>query len=163
MRTLLRDFRHGARMLLHKPGFTVAAVAVLALGIGADTAMFSLVNAFLLKPLAVHKPEELAGCFSRDTRKPDYRAFSYPNYVDLRENNSVFTSLAAHNMAMLGLAEGDTTRRLFADIVSSNYFATFGVQLFRGRTFTPEEERPGSAIPSVIASYSFWKKTGADP
>ena len=163
MGTLLRDLRHGARMLLHKPGFTLAAVAVLSLGIGANTAIFSLVNAFLLKPLAVHKPEELVGCFSRDTRKPDYRGFSYAEYVYLRENHSVFSSLTAHNLAMLGLAEGDTTRRLFADIVSSNYFATFGVRLFRGRTFTPEEERPGSAIPSVIASYPFWKKTGADP
>lgn len=136
MKTLLRDFRHGARMLLHKPGFTLAAVAVLSLGIGADTAMFSLVNAFLLKPLKIQKPEEIVGCFSRDTRKPDYRPFSYPNYVNLRENNNVFSSLAAHNPAMVGLAEGDTTRRLFADIVSSNYFATLGVQLFRGRTFT---------------------------
>jgi len=150
-------------MLLHKPGFTIAAVAVLSLGIGANTAIFSLVNAFLLKPLVIHKPEELVGCFSRDTRKPDYRAFSYPNYVDLRENNNVFTSLAAHNMAMIGLAEGDTTRRLFGDVVSSNYFATFGVSLFRGRPFTALEERPGSGIPSAIVSYSFWKKTGADP
>lgn len=163
MGTLLRDFRHGARMLHHKPGFTLAAVAVLALGIGGDTAIFSLVNAVLLKPLAVHKPGELAGCYSRDIRKPDYRAFSYAEYAYLRENNNAFSSLTAHNLAMPGLAEGDTTRRLFADIVSSNYFATLGVQLFRGRAFTPEEERPGSGIPSVIASYPFWKKTGSDP
>jgi len=150
-------------MLLKKPGFTLAAVAVLSLGIGANTAIFSLVNAFLLKPLPIHKPEELVGCYSKDTRKPDYRAFSYPNYVDLRENNNVFTSLAAHNMAMVGLAEGDSTRRLFADIVSSNYFNTVGVSPFRGRPFTAAEERPGSGIPSAIVSYSYWKKTGADP
>ncbi|SPF47601.1 Permease [Candidatus Sulfopaludibacter sp. SbA4] len=163
MAALLRDFRHGVRMLLKKPGFTLAAVAVLSLGIGANTAIFSLVNAFLLKPLPIHKPEELVGCYSKDTRKPDYRAFSYPNYVDLRENNNVFTSLAAHNMAMVGLAEGDSTRRLFADIVSSNYFNTVGVSPFRGRPFTAAEERPGSGIPSAIVSYSYWKKTGADP
>jgi len=163
MAALLRDFRHGVRMLLKKPGFTLAAVAVLSLGIGANTAIFSLVNAFLLKPLPIHKPEELVGCYSKDTRKPDYRAFSYPNYVDLRENNNVFTSLAAHNMAMVGLAEGDSTRRLYADIVSSNYFNTVGVSPFRGRPFTAAEERPGSGIPSAIVSYSYWKKTGADP
>ena len=163
MRNLLRDVRYGARMLRKNPGFTFAAVAVLALGIGANTAIFSLVNAFLLKPLVIHNPSELVGCFSRDTRKPDYRGFSYPEYAELRKNGTVFTNLTAHDMAMVGLAEGDTTKRVFADIVSANYFTTFGVPLFQGRSFTAEEERPASAIPVAIVSYSFWKKTGADP
>jgi predicted permease len=163
MGNLLREVRFGARMLRKNPGFTFAAVAVLALGIGANTAIFSLVNAFLLKPLLIQNPAELVGCYSRDTRKPDYRAFSYPDYAELRENGSVFTSLLAHNMAMVGLSEGDTTRRVFADIVSANYFTTFGVPLFQGRSFTPAEERPASAIPVAIVSYSYWKKTGADP
>jgi predicted permease len=159
----MNSFSHGVRVLAKKPGFTAAAVLVLALGIGANAAIFSLVNAFLLKPLAIHKAEELVGLYSRDMRKPDnYRAFSYPNYVDLRGQGGVFTSLAAHNLAMVGLTEGDTTRRLFADIVSSNYFDTMGVGLLRGRVFTPEEERPGSARPVVIVSYSFWKRHGAD-
>ncbi|MBZ5608009.1 MAG: ABC transporter permease [Acidobacteriia bacterium] len=164
MSTLYRDLRYGIRTLLNKPGFALAAAAVLALGIGANTAIFSLVNAFLLKPLVLEKPEQLAGCFSRDSRKPDsYRAFSYPNYVDLREQNTVFTSLLAHNMGLVGLTDGDLTRRVFADIVSSNYFATLGVQLYRGRAFTAAEERPGSAIPVAIVSYSFWQKKGSDP
>ena len=163
MGSLLRDFRYGVRMLIGKPGFTAAAVAVLALGIGANTAIFSLVNAFLLKPLLIEKPEQIVGVYSRDTRRPDYRAFSYPNYSDLRENNTVFTSLAAHNLAMAGLQEGDTTRRIFADLISSNFFETMGVHLFRGRTFTAQEERPSSAVPVAIVSYSFWKKKGADP
>jgi len=164
MGNLLKDLRYGVRMLLNRPGFTMTAVIVLALGIGANTAIFSLVNAFLLKPLVIQKPEELVGCYSRNTHKQDdYRAFSYPNYVDLRSNNSVFSSLMAHNLAMVGLTEGETTRRVFADIVSANYFSTFGVPLFRGRTFTAAEERPGSPADVVIVSYSFWKKTGSDP
>ena len=159
----MNSFSHGVRVLAKRPGFTAAAVLVLALGIGANAAIFSLVNAFLLKPLAIHNPEELVGLYSRDTRKPDsYRATSYPNFVDLRGQSGVFTSLAAHNLAMVGLTEGDTTRRLFADLVSSNYFDTMGVRLFRGRVFTAEEERPGSAMPVVIVSYSFWKRHGAD-
>jgi predicted permease len=159
----MNSFSHGVRVLGKKPGFTAAAVLVLALGIGANAAIFSLVNAFLLKPLAIHKAEELVGLYSRDMRKPDnYRAFSYPNYVDLRGQGGVFSSLAAHNLAMVGLTEGETTRRLFADIVSSNYFDTMGVGLLRGRVFTPEEERPGSVRPVVIVSYSFWKRHGAD-
>ena len=136
---------------------------MLALGIGANAAIFSLVNAFLLKPLAIHKAYELVGLYCRDTRKPDsYRAFSYPDFVDLRGQGGVFTSLATHNLAMVGLTEGDTTRRLFADMVSSNYFDTMGVRLFRGRVFTAGEERPGGGIPVVIVSYSFWKRHGAD-
>ena len=165
MKNLLRDVRFGARMLRKNLGFTCAAVTVLALGIGANTAVFSLVNAFLLKPLLIQTPTAIVGCYSRDTRNSNYRAFSYPDYVDLREDRSVFSSLLAHNFAMVGLSEdaGDTTRRVFADIVSSNYFSTFGVPLSQGRAFTPEEERPASAVPVTIVSYTYWKKNGADP
>ena len=86
MNHLWQDVRYGIRMLLNKPGFTAAAVLVLALGIGANSAVFSLINAFLLKPLAIPKPEELRGLYSRDTKHPDtYRAFSFPNYVDIRD------------------------------------------------------------------------------
>jgi predicted permease len=163
MTNMLRDVRFGARMFRKNPWFTCAAVTVLALGIGANTAIFSLVNAFLLKPLVIRNPAELVGCYSRDTGNASYRGFSYPDYAELRANGSAFSSLMAHNMAMVGLSEGDATRRVFADIVSANYFTTFGVPLFQGRSFTPEEERPASAIPVVIVSYSYWKKTGADP
>ncbi len=163
MKNLLRDIRFGARMLRKNLGFSCAAVMVLALGIGANTAIFSLVNAFLLKPLVMQNPAEIVGCFSRDTHKPDYRGFSYPDYTELRGDGSVFSSLLAHNLAMVGLSAGDSTKRVFADIVSANYFTTFGVPLSQGRAFTPEEERPASAVPVAIVSYSHWKRDGADP
>jgi predicted permease len=171
VKNLLRDVRMGARMFRKNPGFTLAAVTVLALGIGANAAIFSLVNAFLFKPLVIQAPASLVGCYSRDVKKAQYRAFSYPDYAELRDagergdDGSVFSSLLAHNLAMVGLSEGNTgtTRRVFADIVSSNYFATFGVPLSQGRSFTREEERPASAVPVAIVSYSYWKKNGADP
>jgi predicted permease len=164
VRNLIQDIRYGIRMLFKQPGFSLAAVVVLSLGIGGSTAMFSIVDALLLKPLLVQKVDQIVGCFSRDTQKPDsYRAFSYPNFADLRADNGVFSSLAAHNLALVGIKEGDATRRVFSDIVTSNYFETLGVPLFRGRTFTLEEEQPGSGIPSLIVSYSNWRKTGADP
>jgi len=162
MNQLWQDARYGIRTLLNKPGFTAAAVLVLALGIGANSAVFSLVNAFLLKPLHVQKPDELAGLYSRDTKHPDsYRAFSYPNYVDIRDNNQAFTSLAALNMAMVGIQEGDNTRRAFAGVVSSNYFSTLGVTLVRGRSFLAEEEKPGGELTAIV-TYSFWEKKGED-
>jgi predicted permease len=158
-----QDVRYGIRMLLNKPGFTAAAVLVLALGIGANSAVFSLVNAFLLKPLHVQNPEELAGLYSRDSKHPDkYRAFSYPNYVDIRDNNQAFSSLAAMNLAMVGIQEGETTRRTFAAVVSSNYFSTLGVRLEKGRAFLLEEEKPGAEL-TVIVNDSFWRKNGEDP
>ncbi len=164
MVNLRQDVRYGMRMLFKKPGFTAAAVLVLALGVGANTAVFSLVNAFLLKPLNIHNPEELLGCYSRDSQKPDsYRPFSYPNYVDIREKSTVFSSLVAHNMALIGLGDGAATRRVFADVVSSNYFHTFGVRLASGRTFTAAEETPGNAAPVTIIGYSLWKRSGSDP
>ena len=165
MRTLLQDVRYGIRLLFKQPAFSVAAALVLSLGIGGSSAMFSIVNTLLLKPLLIRDPGQIVGCFSRDTQKPDsYRAFSYPNYADLRDNNPVFSSVMAHNLAMVGITEGDTTRRAFADAVSSNYFATLGVPLFRGREFTPAEEQPGGTeAPVAIVSYTYWRKTGADP
>ncbi len=180
MRNLLRDVRLGARMFRKNVGFTLAAVTVLALGIGANAAIFSLVNAFLLKPLVMKDSASVVGLYSRDAKTSDYRAFSYSEYTDLRGDAhtgeqasahsrtteaNVFTSLLAHNLAMVGLSEhdGDTTRRVFADIISSNYFTTFGVPLSQGRSFSAEEERPASAIPVAIVSYSYWKRTGSDP
>src|SRR5258706_8520396 len=89
MSVLWQDFRYGVCMLAKQPGFTLAALAVLALGIGANTAMFSLVNAFLLKPLAIQKPEQLVGVFSRDAAKSDsFRGFSYQEYSELAARQS---------------------------------------------------------------------------
>lgn len=160
---LWQDIRYGIRMLLAKPGFTAAAVLVLALGIGANSAVFSLVNAFLFKPLQIQKPEELVGLYSRDTKHPGtYRAFSYPNYADIRDKGQVFSNLAAMNMAMVGIQEGDSTRRAFAAVVSSNYFSTLGVKLMKGRPFLAEEEKPGAELTAIV-TYAFWEKKGADP
>jgi hypothetical protein len=162
---LRRDLTFSFRMSIKRPWFTAAAVGVLALGIGANTAIFTLVNAFLLKPLVLRNASELTGVYSRTTKKADtadsYRGFSYPYYADLRATGEVFSSLAAFNLALVGLTEGDTTRRVMADLVSSNYFQTLGAPLWRGRSFNAGEERPGSAIPAVIVSYSYWKRNGA--
>jgi len=160
MGSLLRNLVQGARLLRKQPGFTGLAVLVLALGIGANSAMFSLVNALLFKRLEVNDPEALVGCYSRSVVRPDsYRAFSYAEYADVRAHNTVFSELLAHNLSMVGLGEGDSTKRVFADTVSSNYFDTFGVAMFRGRSFTAAEEKPGSAIPVVIVSHLFWRRS----
>ncbi|HXT50299.1 MAG TPA: ABC transporter permease [Thermoanaerobaculia bacterium] len=164
MDKLLQNVRLGARLLVKQPGFTVVAVLVLALGIGANSAMFSVVNTLLFRPLSFPHPETLVGAYSRSVARPDaYRAFSYAEYTELRANNDVFTGVFAHNLGAVGLLEGETTRRVFFDEVSANYFEVMGVPLFRGRAFTADEERPGAGLPVAIVSHAFWSKRGSDP
>ncbi len=160
MSAFLQDLKYGVRLLFRHRGFTVVAALVLALGIGANTAVFTLINTMVLKARPGVPDSQLAGVYSRDRTQPDaYRAFSYPNYADLRDRD-LFASLAAHTYAMIGLAEGTSTRRVFVDIVTANYFDTFGVPLHSGRTFTIEEERPGADIPVAIVSYGMAQRLG---
>jgi macrolide transport system ATP-binding/permease protein len=155
---MLQDLRFALRTFLKTPGFTVLAILVLAIGIGANTAMFSIVNAVMFKPLS-GKAGELVGVFSHErSRVGSYRAFSYPNYVDLREQTGdIFDGLVAHMFSMVGETVGDTTRRTFVSIASANYFDTLDVRLAAGRTFTAAEERPGAATPVVIVGYDRWR------
>ena len=163
MSHFLRDLRHSVRLLRRTPGFTSVAVLVLALGIGANAAVFSLVNALVLQPRP-GRIDRLVGVFSRDRAKVDtYRDFSYGAYGDLRERRDVFDSLMAHTFSTVGIRDGDITRRAFAAIVSANYFETLGVGLAAGRTFTLDEERPESRAPVAIASYTAWRKAGLAP
>jgi predicted permease len=154
MRQTLQDLRFGLRTLAKTPGFTIVAILVLAVGIGANSAMFSLVNALLIRPLAGHA-DQLVGLYSHDRTKPDssYRAFSYANYVDIRDHNDVFEGLFAHTFSMVGVPQGDTTRQTFVEVVSSNYFDALGVGLAAGRGFSADEERPGSRIPVAIVRH----------
>ena len=153
---MIQDFKFAVRQLVKAPGFTIAAVIVLALGIGANTAVFSLVHTLLFAPPGYARPAELVQVFSQDKKNPKvYRGFSYPTYRDIREQNNVFTDAMAYNLAMIGLGQKGDTRRTFGAMVSSNYFSVLGVSLARGRTFSPEEETPGGNSPVAIVSYAY--------
>jgi predicted permease len=161
MASFLQDLRLGFRLLIRQRGFAAVAVIVLAFGIGANTAVFTLVDTLVLKPRPGVPDHELTGVYSRDRTRPDaYRSFSYPNYVDLRDRPDLFASLTGHTFALVGQTEGDQTRRIFANLVTRNFFDTFGVRLLRGRTFTAEEERPGADLPVTILSYNAWQRQG---
>lgn len=158
---MLHDFRFALRQLLKARGFTFAAVTVLAFGIGANTAIFSLLDTMLFKPPAYAKADEIVQLFSQNKKDPKkFRAFSYPTYVDVRDQNTVFSGIMAHNLSMVGLGEKGNTRRTFADMVSANYFSVLGVTPIAGRTFLAEEEKPGANAAVAIVSYSYWKKQG---
>ena len=153
MSQFFHDLRFGVRTLSKTPGFTIIAVLVLAVGIGANSAMFTLVNALLIRPLA-GQADELVGLYSHERTKADtYRAFAYANYVDIRESNDVFESLMAHTFSMVGVPAGDGTRQTFIEVVSSNYFDALGVPLAAGRAFSLDEERPSARVPVVIVNH----------
>jgi predicted permease len=160
MAAFLQDLRHGLRLLLRQRAFTIVAALVLAFGIGANTAAFTIINSLVLKPRLGAPDHELAGLYSRDRTQADaYRSFSYPNYADLRDRK-MFASLTAHTFSLLGLSEGNTTKRVFADVITANYFDTFGVPLLKGRAFTVDEERPGADIAVTIISHGLWQRLG---
>ncbi|MEY2530023.1 MAG: hypothetical protein QOI96_108 [Verrucomicrobiota bacterium] len=156
---MIQDFKFAIRQLFKAPGFTIAAVIVLALGIGANTAVFSLVHTLFFAPPAYAKPAELLQVFSQDKKNPKtYRAFSYPTYRDIKEQNTVFTDAMAYNLALVGIGQKGDTRRAFGAIVSANYFSVLDVPLAQGRAFLPEEETPGRNAPVAIVSHAYWQK-----
>jgi predicted permease len=161
---MIRDLKFAFRQLFKAPAFTIAAATVLALGIGVNTAVFSLVYTVFFAPPAYIKPHEMVQLFSQDKKDPKkFRGFSYPTYLDIREQNTVFSDVMGFNLALVGIRQKGDTRRAFSAIVTSNYFSVLGVPLARGRAFLPEEEIPGHNRPVAIASYSYWQKHGLDP
>jgi len=164
MNTIWQNLRYGARMLMKKPGFTLIAIISLALGIGANTAIFSVVNAALLRPLPVEEPERLVGLYRKIPQDPNYNRFSYPNYVDARDRNQVFESLAAYCFTPFNLSGGGQTERVNGKVVSGNYFSTLGVKMNQGRAFLPEEDRTPNAHPVAVIGYGLWQRRfGGDP
>jgi putative ABC transport system permease protein len=171
MQTLIQDLRYGLRILLNKPSFTLIAVLTLALGIGTNTAIFSLLYQVLLRNLPVRQPEQLVvlkspgpkqGMVSSDTSEAD-EPFSHPMYRDLRDRNEVFSGLLARFPVSLNIAFQGQTERTRGELVSGNYFDVLGVQAAFGRTFSLDDDQTPGAHPVVVLSHSFWtRRFGSD-
>lgn len=164
MHTLLQDLKLSLRLLAKTPGFTLAAVGVLALGIGLNTGMFTFIYAVAFHPRSFADPDRVVQVYTQDRKNPrNFRIFSHPLWCELTARRDLFAGVSAFNHTIVGLQQGTETRRVFATTISANYFETLGVKLARGRTFSAEEERPGASLPVVIVSHEHWRKTGADP
>jgi len=169
-----QDFGYALRQLRKNPGFSAVAVAMLALGIGANTAIFSLMNAVLLRQLPVSHPEQLV-LFGEARPEGDTsfmpsgntQAFSYPFYRDFRERNQVFSSVAAiqsYLTSTYARLTGSGPEPVTLELVSGDYFQTLGVNAARGRLFTPADDRTIGGHPVAIANYAWWQnKLGGDP
>jgi predicted permease len=163
MRSFWQDLRHGVRLLRRQPGFALVATLVIGLGIGANTTMFSLVDALAFKP-RLGDTERMVSLFSRNRQETGrFRTFSFPNYEDLQAQKDVFATLAAHTPTMVGITEGTETRRAFIEIVSANFFSALGVAPALGRGFTDDEARPRADIPVTVISDLAWRRLGAPP
>ncbi|MHB8542292.1 MAG: ABC transporter permease [Candidatus Acidiferrales bacterium] len=156
MGTLLQDLRYGVRMLAKSPGFTAIAVLTLALGIGANTALFSVVNGVLLNPLPYLQPDRLVALYAK-TKDFTRSSISYPNFLDWRRDNRSFSGIAAfreESYDMTGMGEPE---RVKAEMVSGNFFSVLGVKPVVGRLFRPEEDQVG-AEPVALISAGLWKR-----
>jgi putative ABC transport system permease protein len=166
METLIQDIRYGARMLARTPGFSAAAILALALGIGANTAIFSVVNAVLLRPLPYHDPDRLVKVWMKFTGiglPNDQNWVSAPEFVDLREMSSGFSHLAAYAAAGYNLTSGGLPERIEGAMVSASFFPLLGIEARLGRVFLPDEEQPGRDS-VVLVSHGLWQRRfGANP
>src|SRR5271157_184435 len=165
MGNLLQDLRYGLRMLVKNPGFTAVAVLTLALGIGANSTIFSWINSTLLDPIpAATHISDLVTVMRGERSEHPSAPLSYLDYLDLRARTRSLSGLAAHHEEFLSLTGTSQPQRIYADMVSANYFEVLGVKPILGRALLPgEEEKPGGT-PSVVISYGLWQSHfGADP
>jgi putative ABC transport system permease protein len=164
MENLLQDLRYAVRMLIKKPGFTVIVVAALALGIGANTAIFSIVNSILLRPLPYRDPDRLAMIWMDNKRmNVDQDIHSFANYLDYRDQNQVFEAIAAYSGISLNLVGVGEPERIIGSSATANLFEVLGVDPQKGRVFTADEEQIGQDRVAVI-SYGLWQRRfGGDP
>jgi len=154
---LWQDLRYGLRMLVSNPGFTIVAVVALALGIGANSAIFSVVNTVLLKPLPYRNPDALVMVWEEATHLGfPFNTPSPANFIDWREQNTVFESMAAMAQKSFNLTGAGEPERFDGRRVSANLFTLLGVEPVLGRTFRAEEDQPGSRV--VILSYGVWQR-----
>ncbi|HSE38530.1 MAG TPA: ABC transporter permease, partial [Blastocatellia bacterium] len=163
MQTIWQDLRYGLRMLRNRPGFTIVAVVTLALGIGANTAIFTIVDAALLRGLPYQSPERLYHLWER-TPQAEFpqREFSYPDYQDY-QHNKAFTALGAYTGGGGIITGRGEPERVFAPSASANFFTMLGVEPLIGRTFQPGEDTPGAPRTTVL-TYGLWQRMfGADP
>ena len=163
MNGLFQDVRYALRQLRKSPGFTSAAVLMLALGIGANTAIFSMVNAVLLRPLPYQEADRLVMVWEQNPHRGWFEnVVSAANFLDWKKQNDVFTDLAAFESNFFNLSGGNKPEEIAGERVTTNLFSVLGVRPLRGRLFLPEEEKRGTS--AVIVSYGLWQESfGGDP
>jgi predicted permease len=158
METLLQDIRYGVRMLMRNPGFLFVAVVTLALGIGANTAIFSIIDGLLLRPLPVQNPAQLTVLAFQQQKGNIQAQFSQPDYRDIRsQSTEVFSEVFAYQIGLDGLSVDGKADRIVTNYVSGNFFTGLGIKPRLGRFILPSEGEIPGADPVIVLSYTYWK------
>jgi len=161
---MMNDLRHAFRTLIKSPGFSAVAIATLAIAIGVNSAIFSIVNGVMLRPVVPLKPEQVVNIFTaRKEANRDYRQFSSAEFNALRESNPVFTDVAALSFTLTGVGRDESMRRSFVFFSSNNIFELLGVKPAAGRFYNAAEARPNANIPVAVANYALWQRMGGRP
>jgi len=161
---LIRDLRYGIRGLLKSPGFTAVAVITIALGIGVNSTIFSLVNAVLLKPLPVERSQELVDVYGHSATSSSHDSNSYPNFLDYKKQTETLSGMMAYTNFFANLSVEGSSELVIGEIVSEDYFRVLGVRTARGRSFLPEEFQAVGTAPVAVLSHGFWQtRFGGDP
>jgi predicted permease len=169
METLWQDIRYALRTIVRNPGFAAVAILSLALGVGANTTIFTLLNAALLAPLPVERPSELAAVYTLDQGTiggfGNQGPISYLNFKDLRERNESFADMAAYSFPnQVSVIPASAPQQAFAELVTGNYFSVLGVKAAKGRVFTAAEDTTPGGAPVIVISHGFWqRRLGGDP
>ncbi len=163
MDLFVQDLRYAVRRLRQAPGFTFVAVLIIGLGIGANTAIFSIVNAVLLRPQPFAQPDRLVNVYVSGSNGSAAATTSYPEYRALRERTDLFSGVASFDLQMASRATAEGSETAFVEVVSANYWDVLGLTPSRGRGFRADEDRPGSSVVAVMG-YQMWERRfGADP
>jgi predicted permease len=157
------DVTYALRWLARSPGFTLVAVASLAIGIGFNTAIFSVVDALLLRPLPVERPDRLVDVYTRGGDGDTYATSSYPDYLDFRDRNGVFSAVMAFSPAIAAVKAGEQSRTALGEVVSGNYFHVLGVGAALGRPLVPTDDVAGAARVVVISDAAWTRDYARDP
>ena len=159
---MLKDLRYAVRWLRRSPGFAAVAILSLGLGIGVNTAMFSLVDAILLRPIPAEAPDTLVDLFTSSSDGDEYATTSYPDYLDLKAQNTVFSDMIGYTPMLAPLSLGDRSRLVIGQLVTSNHFDMLGVGPFLGRLLVPADDAPGAERVLVISHRMWVSDFGSD-
>ena len=157
------DVRYALKWLVRSPSFTLVAVASLAIGIGFNTALFAVMDAALLRPLPVERPDRVVDVYTRGSDGDTYATSSYPDFLDFQKQNAVFTGMPAYSPAIAAIKGRDQSRMALGEVVSGNYFQLLGVSAALGRTLLPEDDRPGAPRAVVLSNRTWTRDYARDP
>lgn len=158
MTGLFHDLRYTLRMLAKSPGFTLVAVLTLALGIGVNIAVFSVINGLLLRPMPVPNPDQITVLAAQQEGSSDFQPFSYPDYLDIRSQATAFSDILAYKVSLDGISVNGTGEHCVISRVSGNYFSTLGIRPVLGRLILPSEGQTPGADPVLVLGYAYWQK-----